>query len=309
LRIIFLLILVLVPDNCYAWGAGIHIADGLFVLGNLSSLQPAIAASIAAYPYDYLYGCISADIFIGKGYKRRDDHCHNWSVAQKMVSQTESNSEKAFIFGYLSHLAADVISHNFFIPNQLYITPTSKRIGHVYWELRSDVFMDPEIWKVAVRVIEKHNKRNDRFMRKVIKKTLFPFFAKKRAYFRSIKIHNVELWKKTFFAVSSYSKWEVDRDYIMRLNSMALNLIMDFLKNPQEALCLKYDPVGTDNMIAAKKMRRVEKKNSGNSPNQKIFIIPREIEELSIVGQREIQDLSINKLLAPLQFYIKKGDL
>ncbi|MBI5184247.1 MAG: zinc dependent phospholipase C family protein [Nitrospinae bacterium] len=301
-------ILVLVPAECHAWGAGIHIADGLFVLGNLASLQPAIAAAIAAYPYDYLYGCISADIFIGKGYKRRDDHCHNWSVAEKMMPRIKTNSERAFMFGYLSHLAADVIPHNFFIPNQLYMTPTSRRIGHVYWELRSDVLMEPEIWKVAMRVIEKHNKKNDLFMRKTIKKTLFPFFAKKRVYFRSIKIHNIKLWKKTFSAVSNYSRWEVDRDYIMRLNAMSLNLVMDFLKNPRYAICLKYDPVGTDNMIAAKKMRRAEKKFSGNSPSQKIFFIPREIEELSMENQKELHDLNIDKLLAPLQFYMKKGN-
>lgn len=292
------LMFALYPENCLAWGAGIHITNGLFVLANLSSLKPAIASVISAYPYDYLYGCISADIFIGKGYKRRDDHCHNWSVALKMFSDVETDSQRAFMYGYLSHLAADVIAHNYFIPNQLYITPTSRRVGHVYWEVRSDVFVDPETWKVAMRVIQKHNKRNDRFMKKAIKKTLFPFFAKRRVYYRSIKINNVKMWRKTFAAVSNYSKWEVEQDYIFHLNHYSLNLVMDFLKAPDKALCLKYDPVGTDNMIAAKKMRRNEKRNSGNKPVNKIFQIPAEIEELSVIDTNNFHDFKTAKMLS-----------
>lgn len=289
------------PGDCLAWGVGIHIADGLFVLGHLSSLAPGIASSLALYPYDYLYGCISADVFIGKGYKRHDDHCHNWSVALKMPANVETKSEEAFMYGYLSHLAGDIIAHNYYIPNQLYLTPTSRRIGHVYWEVRSDVFMDPEIWKVAMRVVGKHNKKNDRFMRKVIKKSLFPFFAKKRAYHRSIKMHNIRLWRKAFTAVSNYSKWEVNRAYIMSLNALSLNLVMDFLKNPEAAVCLKYDPVGTDNMIAAKKMRRLERKNSGYKPTKKIFEVPEEIHSLSMVDPVEGQELKIQGFLSDLR--------
>lgn len=299
----FLLIFVttiIYPESCFAWGAGIHIADGLFVLGHLASINPVIASSISAHPYDYLYGCISADIFIGKGYKRRDDHCHNWSVALNMLSKAETKSENAFMFGYLSHLATDVIAHNYFVPNQLYITPTSRRIGHAYWEVRSDEFMEQEIWGVAIGVIEKHNKKNDRFMRKAIKKASFPFFARKRVYYRSIRIHNVKLWRKAFSAISNHSKWEIDREYILYLNLLSLNLVMDFLKNPKEAVCLKYDPVGTDNMISAKRERRREKRNMGGMPVKKIFHPPREIKELNIVDPKIQQGLDIRQLLSHL---------
>ncbi len=302
-----LTVFLIFPDYCFAWGVGIHIADGLFVLNNLASIKPIIASSIVAYPYDYLYGCISADIFIGKGYKRRDNHCHNWSVALNMLDRADTTSEKAFMYGYLSHLAADVIAHNYFIPNQLYITPTSKRMGHVYWEIRSDAFMEPEMWKIAMRVIEKHNKKNDRFMKKAIKKTPVPFFAKKRAYYRSIKMHNLKLWRTTLTTVSNYSKWEIHRDYIMSQNFLSLNLVMDFLKNPDKAVSMKYDPVGTDNTIMAKKMRRFDKKKLGQKPQEKIFLIPCDIQELAAVDPKEVRGLDIHQILA--QLHVEKGVL
>jgi len=291
---------LLFPSPCLAWGVGFHVADGLFVIRQIASIHPVIASSIAAYPYDYLYGCISADIFIGKGYKRRDDHCHNWSVAQEMLSRVRTKSEKAFMYGYLSHLAVDIIPHNYFVPNQLYMTPTSRRLGHVYWEIRSDIFVGSNIWASAMRVIEKHDKKNDRFMRKGFKKALFPFFAKKRVYFRSIKIHNIKLWRNTLRVLSHNSKWEVDRGYIMHLNSLSLNLLMDFLKNPADALCLKYDPVGTDNVIKAKKMRRQQRKNPGTKPRERIFIVPDEIRELRMAPSVEEQEQDINRLVSPL---------
>ena len=98
-----LLSLILVPENVYAWGTGIHIMEGSYVLNNLQLILPKLADLLRSFPMDYLYGCISADIFIGKGQRRKDDHCHNWSVGQKMLSFANSNSEIAFSYGYLSH--------------------------------------------------------------------------------------------------------------------------------------------------------------------------------------------------------------
>ncbi|MEK6545773.1 MAG: hypothetical protein AABZ28_04510, partial [Nitrospinota bacterium] len=67
--------LLFFADDAYAWGAGLHIKEGVFMLDNLKLILPHIASVLKAFPYDYLYGCIGADIFIGKGHRRRDNHC------------------------------------------------------------------------------------------------------------------------------------------------------------------------------------------------------------------------------------------
>ncbi|MBI3599229.1 MAG: zinc dependent phospholipase C family protein [Nitrospinae bacterium] len=271
----------LASTNAYAWGAGLHIKEGMFVLDNLKLILPAIADLLRAFPYDYLYGCISADIFIGKGHKRRDDHCHNWSVGLKMLKFTESDETRAFSYGYLSHLAADVIAHNFYIPNQLYLTSSTKRIGHIYWEFRSDEYIEKKYWKIAKTVIGRHNHHNDEFMQDIIKRKLISFHTKKRLYSHSIQVNDITLWQKAVAVVSKNSRWDVEKKYVDFLSRLSINMIINLLKNPHSSLCFKYDPVGTDNLISSKRMRRINIVLNGRYPVEKIFNIPEEILKLS----------------------------
>jgi len=274
---------LLSPDTAYAWGAGLHIKEGMFILDNLKLILPHIASMLKSFPYDYLYGCISADIFIGKGHKRRDDHCHNWSIGQKMLKLADSNETLAFSYGYLSHLAADVIAHNFYIPNQLYLTSSTKRFGHIYWEFRSDEYIEKKYWKIAKTVINRHNHHNDEFMQDMIKKKLISFNTKKRLYSQSINVNNIMLWQKAVTMVSKSSRWDVEKKYIEFLNRMSLNMIISLLKNPHSSLCLKYDPVGTDNLLSSKRRRRIAIVINGRFPVENGFDVPEEILKLDYV--------------------------
>ena len=275
--------LLFLADSAYAWGAGIHMKEGVFILDNLKLILPHIADILKAFPYDYLYGCISADIFIGKGHKRRDDHCHNWSIGQKMLKYADSNETNAFSYGYLSHLAADVIAHNFYIPNQLYLTSSTKRFGHIYWEFRSDEYIEKKYWKIAKTVINRHNHHNDEFMQDIIKKKIISFNTKKRLYSHSINVNDIMLWQKAVTMVSKSSRWDVEKKYIEFLNRLSLNMVVSLLKNPYSSLCLKYDPVGTDNLTSSKRIRRIAIVLNGRFPVENGFDIPEEILKLNYV--------------------------
>lgn len=275
--------ILMAPDQALAWGAGLHITHGIYILEHLNLIAPNVAVLLKAFPYDYLYGCISADIFIGKGIKKRFDHCHNWLIGQKMLSMADSDSTSAFVYGYLSHLAADIISHNFYVPNQLYMTSSTKRFGHIYWEFRSDEFVNKKIWKTAKMVIERHNLHNDAFLQEVVKKKLVPFKMKKRLFSHSIKLNDLAIWQKTIVLVSKKSRWDVDRNYIEELNRHSLNLIINYLEKGEKSICLKYDPVGTDMLNSAKKKRRAARTRKESSHGQVLFEIPSEIENLFYV--------------------------
>jgi len=103
--------IALATTEAHAWGPGIHIVKGSYILENLHLILPSIAQLLRACPRDFLYGCISADFFIGKGHRRRDDHCHNWSVGLKMLATANTPANEAFCYGYLAHLAADIVAH------------------------------------------------------------------------------------------------------------------------------------------------------------------------------------------------------
>ena len=66
---ITLAIAALTPAEALAWGPGVHLALGNSVLGNFGALPPLIAGLLTRHHNAFLYGCLSADIFIGKGTK------------------------------------------------------------------------------------------------------------------------------------------------------------------------------------------------------------------------------------------------
>ncbi len=272
---------LITSGTAHAWGAGIHIMEGSCVLKNLHLIIPLIAEPLRAFPYDYLYGCISADIFIGKGSKRRDDHCHNWSTAMKMLDVAESPSHFSFAYGYLSHLCADIIAHNFYIPNQLYLTASTKKLGHIYWEYRSDAYIKKKYWNLANKIISRQNYGNDEFMQKFFKSKIIPFQTKKKLYSQSIKLGDLEQWQDMVSLISRNSRWDLSENYVLQLHLLSLNLIFDFLNYLEDSVCLNYDPVGSDNIRIAKKKRTTLKKTGKQNPIEKIFRIPDEIVKIS----------------------------
>ena len=278
--IIALFINLITSKYSYAWGAGIHIMEGAYFLDHLKLILPWVAEVLKTFPYDYLYGCISADIFIGKGSRRRDDHCHNWSVAMKMLEIADSPSKLSFSYGYLCHLCADIIAHNFYIPNQLYLTNSTKQFGHIYWEHRSDVYTEKKYWKLANKIISRQNSHNDEFMQKFFKSKIISFQTKKKLYFQSIKLCDLEHWQDMVSLISRNSRWDFPKNYILSLHKLSLNLSLDFLNHLGNSISLNYDPVGSDNIRIAKKKRRAIKKIHGRKPIEKFFTIPDEILKL-----------------------------
>ncbi|VAX22957.1 hypothetical protein MNBD_NITROSPINAE01-790 [hydrothermal vent metagenome] len=264
------------PDTAQAWGAGIHVAQGSFILDNLRLIAPNVAAVLATSPYDYIYGCISADIFIGKGHKRHDDHCHNWSVGFAVLEEATDNSTKAYAYGYLTHLAADIIAHNYFIPHLLYSTSATKRLGHIYWEFRADRFIAKKYWTLASKVVSMHNDQNDTLIRKVVKKSHRGFGAKKVVFKRALKMSDIINWRKHVEGAKN-SRNKITRKDVSLMNNYSLNLIIDMLLKGEQSFCLRYDPVGTDNTNNSKLIRRSHIMRLKMRRTNRIFPTPPEI--------------------------------
>ena len=124
------------PTPAYAWTPGTHIYLGQTMLANLHLLPAAVADLLHAYPFDFLYGNIAADSSIAKNYAPLGRHCHYWHVGQEIHDLAGSDALRAFGLGYLCHLAADTVAHNYFVPRQLVLTSSTAAVGHSYWESR-----------------------------------------------------------------------------------------------------------------------------------------------------------------------------
>ena len=113
------LVWLVCPASAHAWTPGTHIYLGGSVLANLQLLPATIADLLRIFPFEFLYGNIAADSSIAKHYAPLGRHCHYWHVGQEIHDLAETDALRAFGLGYLCHLAADTVAHNYFVPRQL----------------------------------------------------------------------------------------------------------------------------------------------------------------------------------------------
>jgi hypothetical protein len=199
-----------------------------------------------------------------------------------MLAETDSDPTKAFCYGYLAHLAADIGAHNFYIPNQLYLTSTTLRFGHVYWEYRADSQIDDKYWELARRVVEFENDDNDLSLENAVKRKLISFQAKKRMYVRVLNLTDFDRWRQACAFVERNSRWRVPQGYVEQLRSLSISLAIEFLRDPENSVCLDYDPVGTRNISRAKRLRRTTLRLTGEKPINGIFEIPSDLAKFGV---------------------------
>ena len=268
-----LVVLLFLPDNVLAWGPATHMQLGWNILNNLSMIIGPVRSLIEAYPYDYLYGCISADIVVGKRFARELNHCHNWNVGFKVLDKADSQSQKAFAYGYLSHLAADTIAHNHFVPEKMVTAYSTRLLRHFYWELRFDAMADRMVWNLPYKIMDQVHQDNDPLLERVIWDTLLSFKTNKTIFNNVLLLHRMEQWHKMINKLSSYSRWVLHEEDVTIYYQRSFNAVIDIMNNHQNAGCLIEDPAGRKNLAMAKRLRRRMKlrKMVGMPVNMPVF--------------------------------------
>src|SRR5512139_1261957 len=107
--ILFFIAFVSVPSLSYAWGPLTHsyFANEIFSYAPL--IPAAVLALLRKYRQDFLYGSLMADMILGKSHLPDSKSSHSWDVALNLLKQARTGPEKAFVYGYLCHLAADTV--------------------------------------------------------------------------------------------------------------------------------------------------------------------------------------------------------
>jgi hypothetical protein len=249
-------ILLVLPDAAFAWGPATHLELGKTMLDNTRLLIPPARALLEAYPYDFLYGNISADVVVGKNLVEELKHCHNWKIGFKLLKRAESDSQRAFVYGYLSHLAADTIAHNHFIPEMMIRSFSSRTLRHIYWEMRFDALADKSVWQLPKKLVKEVHRDNDRLLDATIEDTPLSFRTNKTIFSSVMSIQRLEQWHKMLNLLSLSSKWALSREEKDRYFAISIDSIIDLLTFTHKAHCLHKDPTGKHSLNAAKFIRK-----------------------------------------------------
>jgi hypothetical protein len=251
-----LLFLVLLPGDGWAWSPGTHVFLGGAVLQHLHLLPGAVAELLAAFPMDFLYGSIAADTSFAKKYVPVGRHSHSWHVGQEIHDLAGSPHLRAFGLGYLAHLAADVVAHNYFVPRQLVVTSSSAALGHSYWEARFDMAVGDEHGRRAVEVIRRDHTANDAHLDRIISPTIFSVRTNRRLFRGMVQLGDLTSWTRVVQIAAEASRWGLDDTTVERHMAVAYDYVVDVLTAGDDAVARRSDPSGADALAAAKRMRR-----------------------------------------------------
>ncbi len=249
--------LLLGPEPVSAWGPATHIALGEATLGSLYLLPPAIKAILERYPLHFLYGSVAADISFAKKYVPEGRHCHNWEIGEEILDSAESERLQAVGYGYLAHLAADTVAHNFFVPRQLLLTSTTQAVGHTYWEHRMDMHVGEEFLALARHIVVDHDHGEaDELFDDVLSRTLFSFHTNRRIFRGMIRFTGHERWQRIFQQVMANSRFDLPNPLVDRYFELSYEYLIGYLRDRAGSRAAGLDPVGELNLRLAKKVRR-----------------------------------------------------
>jgi len=255
LLVCFGLVTLIVPNHLYAWTPGTHIYLGESVLANLGILPSPISDLLRAFPFDFLYGNIAADTSIAKKYAPVGRHCHSWHVGQQIYDHAKIDALRAFGLGYLCHLAADTVAHNYFVPRQLLLTSTTSGFGHSYWESRFETPLGDEFARTAKEVILLDHTPADTHLDQILAPTIFSVRTNRRLFRGMVHLTESQGWQRAFQVAQQHSRWELAADDIERHVSLSFDYVMGTLAEP-EAESRQLDPSGEEALRTAKRLRR-----------------------------------------------------
>ena len=267
---------LLFPTDGWAWSPGTHIFLGQSVLANLQLLPGTVADLLRAFPLDFLYGSIAADTSFAKKYAPVGRHSHAWHVGQEIAELAGSEPLRAFGMGYLAHLAADVVAHNFFVPRRLVITSSTRALGHSYWEARFDMHVGEAHAKTAREIIGRDHSASDEHLDRIISPTIFSVRTNRRLFRGMVQLTDLAQWQRVVQLAAEASRWDLPDHEVEKNMATSFDFVMDFFIAGEAARALRFDPSGTDALSAAKRMRRHALRSGGRRDVERVADVAEE---------------------------------
>ncbi|MFQ5427670.1 MAG: zinc dependent phospholipase C family protein [Thermodesulfobacteriota bacterium] len=268
--ILFVLILfsiffiILTPVSAWAWGPATHLEITHTILSSPGLVTGPVRELIMRFPHDFLYGSVSADIVMGKNLMQELTHCHNWRVGLGVFKKARKGSEKAFACGYLSHLAADTVAHNHFIPEMMIRSFPTRSLRHLYWELRFDALVADEVWGLHKTLSRGSKKDNHRLLDSVFVGTPLSFTTNKTIFTGFLLLNRIRRWQEVLRLVDRSSRWRLPEEAREKFMEASLTAAVDVLSDQDDAPCLSEDPTGRRALKRARMTRKRLKKTRLN---------------------------------------------
>ena len=240
------------------WGPGNHIEFAQRVYRRRRELLPArVATLLTEERHAYLYGNIAADIINFKGFGGHYNHCHRWTIVRDMKERASTPAEEAFCLGYLSHLAADTIAHNHFVPYHLARYSRTRGLGHLYWEMYADRYVAEARWKLVTALKrDRELDELDEMVNAAVPKKALSMRANKLLFSHVLLVSERDSWRKRIGGLHTLSYAPLEKGFLELFRRAAVERVRLALKKGGVEKLAHIDTNGKDAQNRAMTARR-----------------------------------------------------
>jgi hypothetical protein len=246
-------VVLLDPSPALAWGPVTHVALGIQALATVSTPDGLLQAALVNLPEVFLYGSLAPDIVQGRRLQSRlRRHSHNWSTGLGLLEAARAENEKAFAMGYLAHLAADVVAHNFYLPAR-FVGHFDHGIGsHIYEEACFDSLLEADYRDLLLKLLRLDFSALDRILKRAIDSPLVGFKTHRVIFDGGLR--RIQEWHRVIKAISGDTAITKAESEVFKRASQGA--IAEALKEQGAAPCCRFDPMGADAIKNALASRR-----------------------------------------------------
>jgi len=290
------LVLLAFPSDAQAWGPLAHLNFSAQALANLGSVQPGLRQVLADFGNEFLYGSLAADIVVGKNMARFLYHCHNWRVGFNVFKHAKPGAEQAFALGFLSHLAADTVAHNYFVPYKTVASYHKANTRHAYWELRYDQRMDKSLSRVARTVTTRAMRSHDVYLERMLYgSSVLPFGVSKQLFRSLLATARIgRFGQVSRLALARERNLVLEPDLVADTNDLASRAIVGMLNEGERSEAARADATGARNIRLATDLRKVLKERTARR-----VILARDAHDIALETRESFRKAINGKLVLP----------
>ena len=244
----------------FGWGPGTHVRLARRLSEHFAGRAARSEASelLLAHPGCFLYGNIAADIVNFKGYGGVKNHCHHWSIHERLEEHARDERDRAFILGYLCHLAADLVAHNHMVPYHLVRGLPPRLLAHAYWEALADGGVAEEDWEaLAALKRDRTLHRHDRLVWAAVPRRAFGRRPNKWIFHQFTLVSLRPSWRELIRgALRRRARHPIDQGFLRHCVEASYRNMLQVFDTDRFPLLKAGDPTGRAALRHARVLRR-----------------------------------------------------
>lgn len=146
--------LLLHSGGALAWGLETHLYFSQLLVWAIPLADSDFRRAARRFPRLVMAGACLPDLSLTGGAPFR--HTHAWQTCERLLADSLGDEEKAVALGYASHLLADVVAHNHFVPAHQALWLDRPLLTHVLAEWAMDNHVRPHLFAGAAHLLDEH---------------------------------------------------------------------------------------------------------------------------------------------------------